>query len=273
MKMKFALVNGERLDAQPGFKGNSPLCERPAVSKCGKIRLWHWAHLGKLECDPWWKNKTDWHIDWQNKFPKPWQEVPHEAPDGEKHFADVKTDLGWVLEFQNSVIKPEERNSRNDFYKRIIWVVNGKRRKNDLNKFLEVVKNGAVQLNPKIPILKIRGFWDESALLRDWANITVPVFFDFGDASDLWYLLPKSVDGLPDVIKFSRNYFLELFLNGAQKVNDLNFWFPDYNSDSKPKPQPQPTNQPPPQIQINPNSLQAYVQRKIAWENRFRGRL
>jgi len=136
MKMKFALVNEERLEPQPGLKGKCFLCEKPVTAKCGKIRVKHWAHFGKLECDPWWKNKTDWHIDWQNKFPKPWQEVPHQGENGERHFADVKTDQGWVLEFQNSAIKPDERNSRNSFYPKLVWVVNGIRRKNDLKKFM-----------------------------------------------------------------------------------------------------------------------------------------
>lgn len=42
---------------------------------------------------------------------------------GEKHIADVKTDSGWVLEFQHSNINPKERLSRNSFYPKLVWVV------------------------------------------------------------------------------------------------------------------------------------------------------
>ena len=46
----------------------------------------------------------------------------HRADDGEKHIADVKTDQDCVIEFQHTYIKPDERRSREEFYKNIVWV-------------------------------------------------------------------------------------------------------------------------------------------------------
>ena len=47
---------------------------------------------------------------------------------GEKHIADVKTERGDVLEFQHSPLDPQERRAREEFYQRMVWVVDGTRR-------------------------------------------------------------------------------------------------------------------------------------------------
>ena len=128
--MKFARVNGQRQKAQPKLSGECPACGHPMNAKCGKERkrIWHWAHKSSRHCDHWWENETDWHRAWKDQFPEHWQEVVQEAENGEKHIADVKTNQGWVIEFQHSYIKPEERRSRDDFYQKLVWVVDGTRR-------------------------------------------------------------------------------------------------------------------------------------------------
>lgn len=97
--MKFALVDGTRLEAQPKLSAKCPICSDPMVSKCGKVRIWHWAHQGTLPCDPWWENETEWHRNWKGQFPINWQEFVYRAENGEKHVADVRTDHGWVIEY------------------------------------------------------------------------------------------------------------------------------------------------------------------------------
>jgi competence protein CoiA len=115
--MRFALVNKQRHEAQPKLLGICPVCGHPMVSKCGKVKVWHWAHKASGACDPWWENETEWHRAWKSLFPDHWQEVIQHSADGEKHIADVRTERGWVIEFQHSRIKPEERRSRNAFYR------------------------------------------------------------------------------------------------------------------------------------------------------------
>src|SRR5262245_29888544 len=105
-KMRFALVNGQRQEAQPGLSGQCPGCESPVRARCGVHRVWHWAHKGNRNCDPWWEPETEWHRNWKNQFPVSWQEFPQRAPDGELHRADVKTEAGCVIEFQHSPIDP-----------------------------------------------------------------------------------------------------------------------------------------------------------------------
>ena len=165
------------------------------VARCGEVRVRHWAHKGRRHCDPWWENETEWHRAWKDQFPADWQEIVHHAEDGERHIADVKTDDGWVIEFQHSHITPDERRSREAFYRKLIWVVDGMRRKRDRAQFQNAWEDGRqVDSNSRV----LRGYWDQSALLRDWADSRAPVFFDFGerDKEALWWLLAKRPEGL-----------------------------------------------------------------------------
>ena len=83
IKMRFALVNGQRHEAQPNLVGKCPICDRPTVARCGEVRIWHWAHQGiNGSCDPWWENKTEWHRKWQAEFPDAWQEIVHQVEQG-----------------------------------------------------------------------------------------------------------------------------------------------------------------------------------------------
>lgn len=140
--MKFALVNGERQEAQPSLSGKCPICGDPMVAKCGEVKIWHWAHQGTRTCDPWSENETEWHRDWKEQFPLHWQEFVQRAENGERHIADVKTDGGWVIEFQYSYLRPDERRSRNAFYGKLVWVVNGVRRKRDQVQFVNAWNEG-----------------------------------------------------------------------------------------------------------------------------------
>ena len=99
-------------------------------------RVHHWAHRTKLQCDPWWE-ESEWHRVWKEQFPKEWQEVIHKAANDEKYIANVKTDQGFVIEFQHSNLEPQERLSREAFYQNMVWVVDGTRLKRDYPRFLE----------------------------------------------------------------------------------------------------------------------------------------
>ena len=218
--MKFALVNGNKTSAEPSLNGICPFCNSEVIAKCGKINIWHWAHIPRKNCDKWWENETEWHRKWKNYFNIRNQEIIHFAEDGEKHIADIKTDDDLIIELQNSSISYEEIQSRNSFYKKIIWIVNGEsfrerffilhplpdpdskemediRIKFDGHKdhypaFYRVSENeiGAT-------MVLIHSFNDISELVNDqyvghhlfswknartnWYNEEVPIFIDFGD--------------------------------------------------------------------------------------------
>lgn len=233
--MKFALVNGQRQEAQPDLSGQCPVCGQPMVAKCGEVRMWHWAHRGRRFCDPWWENETEWHRAWKGQFPVNWQEVVHQAENGEKHIADVKTDHGWVIEFQHSYIKPAERQSRDAFYPKIAWVVDGTRRKRDRAQFLNAWKEGS-SVGANSPVRRV--FSDECTLLREWAGSHAPVFFDFGEEQVLWWLLSKSSDWSVYIAPFPRSAFIEIHRGTATQevrafdefVQDIDKLVADYES-------------------------------------------
>lgn len=207
--MRFALVNGERKEPASGLIGLCEGCQSPMVAKCGNVKVHHWAHKSKIECDPWWENETEWHRNWKRNFPEPWQEVLHRSDTGTFHRADVKTDKNWILEFQYSAISSEERESRNDFYGKITWVVHGLRRKKDPVQFFSSLK--AVG-SPETPLVRriCNVTSEKSALLQEWSNDKVPVFFDFGEPEVLWCLLPRNAEGRSVVVEFPRQRFVEL---------------------------------------------------------------
>ena len=159
------------------------------IAKVGEVVMPHWAHKSRRFCDRWWENETEWHRKWKAHFPTKWQEVRHRAHDDEWHIADVKTEHGWVLEFQHSHIKPEERRAREAFYEKMVWVVDGKRLMGDEARFLKAYQWGkalGVESRNRQVVPTGRG------LLRNWVESEAHVLFDFGDGRWLWWLSPYS---------------------------------------------------------------------------------
>lgn len=209
--MKYAIINGVKTEAYKGGSGNCPSCNSNLVAKCGEINIHHWAHKGSRSCDHWWENETEWHRQWKNHFPIEWQEVVQIDKNGEKHIADVKTESDWVLEFQHSYIKPEERRSRNTFYSKLVWVIDGLRRKTDKLQFQKILKDSSKAPIRNVNIRRVN-FPEESRLLKEWLDCGVPVFFDFKafDESGLWFLLPLHIEGEAYLIPFSRQEFIKV---------------------------------------------------------------
>jgi competence protein CoiA len=190
--MKYALVCGKKTEASKGATGACPSCGSELIARCGQVKVNHWAHKGTRNCDPWWENETEWHREWKGHFPIEWQEVVHKSDTGEKHIADVKTEKGWVLEFQHSFINPEERLSRNRFYPKLVWVVDGIRRQRDQQQFRKILEESAV-LNQK-PLIRKVNFPGECRLVSEWIDSSAIVFFDFRETitedSALWLMIP-----------------------------------------------------------------------------------
>ena len=227
MKLKFALVSGQRQEAKPGLSGECPRCRNPVIAKCGEVKVWHWAHKQERACDSWKENETEWHRTWKNEFPPEWQEVLHYADDGEKHFADVKTGDDWVIEFQHSPIKPEERRSRDAFYKKLIWVVDGLRQKRDKDQFLKAWGEGT-PVGAQSPVR--RAFSDDCRLLQEWSGSPGPVFFDFGEDRMLGWLLAKRPQGPVYIAPFPRAEFIEIHRQtGTRMARDFDSFVEDLN--------------------------------------------
>ena len=233
--MKFAHVNYKRIEAIKGAKGECLFCGSELIAKCGEVYIHHWAHKKKCD-DHWWENETEWHRNWKNQFPAEWQEVIHYDDSGEKHIADVKTNEDWVIEFQHSAIKPEERRSRDDFYNKnnkLIWVVDGTRRETDIKQFQKILNEADVVFHEAL-LLDVHCPGgasysplplEDCRLLKEWGNSSSLIFVDFGDSlvgyrdgyastKDLWLLYPGfSYKDKIFLSHFSRSSFIELLNN------------------------------------------------------------
>jgi len=213
--MRFANVNGEKREAERGLTGLCIGCEGPMSPVCGLKKVKHWRHKVDCQCDHWWENETEWHRRWKSCFPTEYQEIRHQADDGEWHIADVKTAQGWVLEFQNSPISIEERDARNAFYRTIVWIVNGAVQKRDRAQFFKALDQGIVVCdNSKV----VRVFSSESSLIEKWYGCHVPVFFDFGEDSLLWCLFPSKSDHWRFLTPIRREDFVEWHQGGHDQL-------------------------------------------------------
>jgi hypothetical protein len=85
----------------------------------------HSSTIAKLS---FYAGETPWHRDWKNAFPKTFRERTFLDPIlGQQHRADVHTSCGTTIEFQNSPITVRELKSREAFYPKLVWVINGKK--------------------------------------------------------------------------------------------------------------------------------------------------
>ena len=212
-EMKYALVNGEKEEATKGGKGVCRVCGNKVSAFCGDEYVHHWKHDKKCKCDSWWERETEWHRMWKDNFPIEWQEVVHFDNSGEKHIADVKTDSDWVLEFQHSQIKPEERNSRSAFYAKLVWVLDGTKRKRDKTNFHRILDEFSIKSDDSR--FKTIFGQDDCKLIKEWHQSNALVFLDFQDMDEtkqsiIWFLFPKIAENEAHLFPISRDYFIEL---------------------------------------------------------------
>ncbi len=133
-----------------------PCCGKNVRIRNGKVNVPHFAHISLDDCDDFTHDMSQWHRDWQNRFPEENREVIIKLRIDEKsYYADgvkygflEETDIleesegkskkmifkhradvcinNTVIEFQHSPISRPEFNKRNWFYTKagykVIWV-------------------------------------------------------------------------------------------------------------------------------------------------------
>lgn len=123
-------VSAERAVAEEIRNGLScPVCDFPVVLRNGTQRICHFAHRKGADCDSFTADMSEWHLDWQKRFPEECREIVLEGENElgqiEKHRADVLYH-DVVVEFQHSPISEIEFWQRNYFYtrkaKHLLWV-------------------------------------------------------------------------------------------------------------------------------------------------------
>lgn len=174
--MIYADLDGQRIKATIRQRAHCPFCGNEVTAVIGQFVTNHWRHLKTTKCDSWSEPETEWHREWKGHFPEHYREViMYDEVTGEKHIADIRTDSGVTIEFQNSPIPIQELISRNKFYKKIIWVVNGNAKHCDnLNAQINLIVNyGSYEAKFL--------FYGRSKIFDKWMSSSTPVFFDFGE--------------------------------------------------------------------------------------------
>lgn len=229
--MKYALVDGQRHEAETGLRGFCQACGSLMTAKCGRQRIRHWAHR-TANCDKWWERETSWHRDWKNEFPQECQEVRIEGPGGDIHIADVRTADGTVLEFQHSHLPAVERQCREAFYNPMAWIVDGMRNGKDVTTFSDFLSHSSYYHDEMwgwgLPLRPIR-------LVDNWVASAHPVYLDFSDT--IFPDLGLSAVGFLWRIRMARTYRIVVTPFSKQNVIDhYKLGTPLQDFDRQPKP-------------------------------------
>ncbi len=233
--MKYAILNGERIEPKKGITDAvCPVCKENVIPKCGNIKMHHWAHKSKQNCDPWGKNETEWHRKWKDCFPEEYQEiVMYDGATGEKHVADVRTNTGIVIEFQHSAMKREEQSSRENFYKKMVWVVDASKSYVTFKTHMKMLEKSEVYKG-HFRMTLASDELSQSCFPERWLESSVPVIFDFGvhNKSDgeedkqkkwLYCIFPEKIAGHKTI--YCGMYMTkEEFIN---KVSNSDSFFPN----------------------------------------------
>ena len=130
--MRYAInKEGVKVEAEKGKKYNQltcPCCGNAVIARVnGDLKAPHFAHkVLSIDCPD--KNMTQWHIDWQNKFPEDNREIYKKSNyRGKKKYyrADILTKKGVAIEFQHSRMSLADFLDRSDFWHNMIWVLDG----------------------------------------------------------------------------------------------------------------------------------------------------
>lgn len=228
--MKFAIVDGNKIEASKGAKGFCQSCGAELIAKCGEFKINHWAHKKIRQCDTWWETETEWHREWKGNFPIEWQEIiQFDSFTNEKHIADVRTDKGLVIEFQHSHINPIERRQREDFYKNMIWIVDGTRLQRDIPRFIKAQKDFVRMDNPSIFGIELA----DECFPKNWLGSSVPVIFDFKGTAEieneknnrtlLYCIFPIQVGWLTIFAEISHKALIKSIIDGEWQARCENF--------------------------------------------------
>lgn len=192
--MIWALVENEKIEAEPGKKGICPICGELVFSKCGEINIWHWSHYNNENCDPWYEPESFWHKHWKMTFGKDNAEIGIEK-EGKGHIADIRTNENVVIELQNSPISKPIIRIREEFYgERMLWLINGIEFWKNLTAKDFWIDQDYIELMslPRKPLHWTRSspeikkgingeFFKWKNPRKSWEGVQRPLFIDFGE--------------------------------------------------------------------------------------------
>ncbi|WP_202927957.1 competence protein CoiA family protein [Cyclobacterium roseum] len=147
---------------------------------------------------------------------------------GEKHIADIRSAHGLVIEFQHSPTDPKERETREKFYRNMVWVVDGTRLKRDYPRFLKGKKEFRDTANPEFFLID----YLEDIFPSGWLRSSVPVIFDFkgiettnnqSEKHKLYCLFPIRKGMYAILVEITKRAFIITTINGEWSRSVGNF--------------------------------------------------
>lgn len=150
-------TNNNRVSIEKAENGKQyfcPICGEPLIIRAQKsiaVKT-HFSHKKGSDCDDFSHDMSEWHLNWQRRFPEECREVVVDNGK-EKHRADVLI-KNTVIEFQHSPISAEEIARRNAFYLScgygMVWVFDANGQvKNDFGDSLDPMLCGQFALSWK----------------------------------------------------------------------------------------------------------------------------
>jgi Competence protein CoiA-like family len=199
--MLYAITDdGKRIRPEPNLQALCPGCRAPVIAKCGEVNIWHWSHVSGKECDPWYEPETAWHLKWKEQFEEQCREVvigPHRA---DVQTTRTFTSTPYVIELQHSPIDVAEIQEREDFYGKMLWLLDGAGFKDHCEIGKENGSSGGAIIHAPF-----RWKWQR----KSWRGRTRPLYLDFGDC--LWQLLDIDSAGKGTVRHWTYHEFLADF--------------------------------------------------------------
>jgi hypothetical protein len=185
--MLFAKLNNEKIEPIPNANAECPLCGEKVLSKCGEIKVWHWAHINGKSCDSWYEPETHWHRNWKLTFGKENIEIKKIKEDC-WHVADIFTNEEVVIELQNSPIQKNIIRKREEFYgERMIWLINGiKFKENFYIKDSENRINFWSTIHDNCKNREGKKIFKWNYPRKSWEDSKRNIFIDFHDESLFW---------------------------------------------------------------------------------------
>ena len=172
-------ITRRRVRALPGKHAFCPSCSAEVLSKCGDLKVWHWAHCRSEDCDSFSEPETAWHIGWKSEFDSDNVEVTMG-----QHRADVITSSGSVIELQHSPISTTDIEERERFYGDMVWLI-------DADPFSRNLK-----IREKEGYVTFRWKWPR----KSWAVTRVPVFLDRVKINTPYYAYGERIDSTSTVV-------------------------------------------------------------------------
>ena len=175
------------MEAENGNNYYCPICgEKLTLKKNGKKKAPHFAHKPGSDCKDW-GDMSEWHLNWQEKFPKEFREVVMEYK-GEKHRADICIEESeLVIEFQHSPISREDFHKRNCFYMglgyQMVWVFDAMNKIKDLEEY-RLIPN-VIRKGYCLQDYFTQQFWwrRKQCMFEDYSDIVRKYYHDGGKLS------------------------------------------------------------------------------------------